>query len=552
MEEDRAVQPFECGSGDREGRFGPGGRLARLLGEVLGLGGHDQGVRRSGFDPVHLDAADEAGEAFVDAPANARLLGRHGDKRAVLSYPRSLWDLSVVADLRLREIERGVETVGAVATEDFGIGVYDGLIEFFGGFRSASAGRLTVVGRRIVVGRVIGCGVDRGVGAGGSVPTGCGVTACRGLGTARVRLAVGLDPGSEQPVEDSTGLFVEPPFEGPGPVLHLAQVDIEALPVRLFFRSLPIGVDPAEDFVEQHMDIADAHLWCLFDEKPLGIELFVLGGRRRQALQTPDDRRRLIRRQGAFTQGGREDGVFRFDRVSAHAGPLAQVLGQLRPAVGLLSGDVQPVLHQGLRRLGPIVAGRSDSFEDGERDDRQRFRESVQGLESVDDRHGIVGPHGAGEIVEIPEQDLEPFDALGDLRSDVLEIRPAIFVEQRMGVGGCEAAFVHGPATLGTVEFCCAFGFLFLPLRFLVPRFPLIPLGVGAFDFRAALRIPPQEFLVFDGTLRLALFALLLHPGLLPRFDHFDAGLDFCWGLRRSQPARPQPFPVSDIAALKC
>src|SRR5699024_6947712 len=201
---------------------------------------------RSGFDPVHLDAADEAGEAFVDAPANARLLGRHGDKRAVLSHPRSLWDLSVVADLRLREVERGVETVGAVPTEDFGIGVYDGLIGFFGGFRSAPADRLTVAGRRIVVGRltvvgpVIGCGVDRGVGAGGSVPTGCGVTACRGLGTARVRLAVGLDPGSEQPVEDSTGLFVEPPFEGPGPVLHLAQVDIEALPVRLFFRSLPI------------------------------------------------------------------------------------------------------------------------------------------------------------------------------------------------------------------------------------------------------------------------------------------------------------------------
>src|SRR5699024_8516043 len=172
--------------------------------------------------------ADEAGEAFVDAPANARLLGRHGDKRAVLSHPRSLWDLSVVADLRLREIERGVETVGAVPTEDFGIGVYDVLIGFFGGFRFAPADHLTVAGRRIVVGRVIGCGVDRGVGAGGSVPTGCGVTACRGLGTARVRLAVGrvrlavsLDPGSEQPVEDSTGLFVEPPFEGPGPVLHL-------------------------------------------------------------------------------------------------------------------------------------------------------------------------------------------------------------------------------------------------------------------------------------------------------------------------------------------
>src|SRR5699024_4275101 len=106
------------------------------------------------------------------------LLGRHGDKRAVLSHPRSLWDLShprslwdlsVVADLRLREIERGVETVGAVATEDFGIGVYDGLIGFFGGFRFAPADHLTVVGRRIVVGRVIGCGVDRGVGAGGSV-----------------------------------------------------------------------------------------------------------------------------------------------------------------------------------------------------------------------------------------------------------------------------------------------------------------------------------------------------------------------------------------------
>src|SRR5699024_5716263 len=156
------------------------------------------------------------------------LLGRHGDKRAVLSHPRSLWDLSVVADLRLREVERGVETVGAVPTEDFGIGVYDGLLGFFGGFRSAPADRLTVAGRRIVVGRLTvvgpssGCVVDGGGGAGGSVRPRCGVTAGRGLATARVRLATGLVPGSEQPGEVSTGVFVGPLFEGAGPVLHLA------------------------------------------------------------------------------------------------------------------------------------------------------------------------------------------------------------------------------------------------------------------------------------------------------------------------------------------
>ena len=92
------------------------------------------------------------------------------------------------------------------------------------------------------------------------------------------------------------------------------------------------------------------------------------------------------------------------------------------------------MLDERLRRLRSIVAGRSDSVEYRERHDREGFVETVQSLKTVEECHGVIRPHGASEVVELIEQMLQTLDAAGDLRGHVLEVRPTVFVEQRMGV----------------------------------------------------------------------------------------------------------------------
>ena len=115
VEEDRTVQPFQNRGVDRERRFYPGHGFAGLVRHVFSLGCDDQRVGRSGFDAIHLDAADHAGEALVDATAHTRLFSGHGHQSAVLFHTGSLRDLSILADLRRSEVEGGVETVRAVA-----------------------------------------------------------------------------------------------------------------------------------------------------------------------------------------------------------------------------------------------------------------------------------------------------------------------------------------------------------------------------------------------------------------------------------------------------